>query len=58
MINITINHAAWHLPALSILIFSQKCRCANEECCGIKSQTFLPLTPAGLEAKQSQQKLF
>lgn len=48
MLNTKINHTAvpvtnsQHSDEKS----SQKCRCADEECCSIKSQTFLPLTPA------------
>lgn len=48
MLNTKMNHTAMPVTNLqhSDEKSSQKCRCADEECCGIKSQTFLPLTTA------------
>lgn len=63
MLNTKINHTAvpvtnsQHSDEKS----SQKCRCSDEECCSIKSQTFLPLTPAHIwkinRANESSSKI-
>lgn len=64
MLNTKINHTAvpvtnsQHSDEKS----SQKCRCADEVCCVIKSQTFLPLISAHVwkinRANESSSKIF